>query len=217
MKESLLSAFTGIEKHPRRSSFYNLLIMAVQGGSLGATSAGSILAINTVLIPPWTYLLAASISLAAKVVLSWLSALIWAPLASDVAARSVEQRTGIAIPSHQRPRTNHESSTSIVTVAMTVTIASYLTSIGAGDSQQIGNLSTFFITVGTGAIVAVAESLSRRTIIVSLWHNRTEYQDSPAYQQTAPQSQRTTTSRQKPSCPNPKRQNKKNRRKAGRR
>lgn len=192
MIAGMASTLSFIEKHPRRGAFFNLFLIGVQGFILGIASAGSVWGLNEVLDAPWLYLAAAAISLAVKVVLSWLNVLLREPLTINVAGQHFENSTGIPVPLGVRPRTESERSTFTVTVATTIALAIYLTTLDANGNSQVGNWAALWVTAVSGLFVAVSENLCHRPIIIALRRDRTDYQDSPSYQQLVEQDQTPT-------------------------
>lgn len=180
------------EKRQRLGALLNLLLIGIQGLILGIASAGSVWSLDKILDSPWLYVAAAAISLTVKVVLSWLNVLFREPLTYDVAGQHFENSTGIPVPRGVRPRTEAQSSTFTITVATTIALAIYLTTLNVNGNSQVDNWTALWLTAVSGLFVAMSENLCHRAIIIALWRNRPEYQDSPSYQQLVEQPQMPT-------------------------
>ena len=189
MKARIGGTISFVEKHPRVGALFNLPLIGIQGLILGIASAGSIWGLEKVLDSPWLYLAAAAISLTVKVGLAWLNVLFREPFTFDVAGQHFENSTGIPVPRGVRPRTEAESSTFTITVATTIALAIYLTTLEVDGNSQVDNWTALWLTALSGLFVAISENLCHRAIIIGLWRNRTEYQDSPSYRQLVEQPQ----------------------------
>lgn len=188
MKAQIAGTMSFIEKHPRLGALINLPLIGVQGFILGIASAGSIWGLAIVLESPWLYLAAAAISLMVKVGLAWLNVLFREPFVFDVAGQHFENVTGMSVPPDVRAPVETQNSTFTVTVATTIALAIFLTTLDTTGNRQVDSWAVLWLTALSGLFVAISENLCNRAIIVGLWRNRTEYQDSPAYRQIVLQS-----------------------------
>ena len=197
MKAHIAGTISFIEKHPRLGAILNLTLIGAQGVILGIASAGSIWGLDKVLDSPWLYLAAAAISLTVKIGLAWLNVLFREPFTFDVAGQHFEHSTGIPVPRGVRPRTEAQSSTFTITVATTIALAIYLTTLEVDGNSQVDNWTALWLTALSGLFVAISENLCHRAIIIGIWRNRTEYQDSPSYRQLVGQPQMEAGSKQR--------------------
>lgn len=69
-------------------------------------------------------------------------------------------------------------------VAATIAVAIYLSGLKQDSGGPVGNELIYYIAVLVGAVVSLAENLSNPTAIKAIWHNQTDYQKSPLFQQS---------------------------------
>lgn len=186
MKDLLVNQFPKLESHPRGAAIGNALLNLLFGGAIGIIAAGAVLGFSTLLEQPWNYLATAAVLLLAKTVWRWVTTLWLGPLVSNVTAVVFERQTGVEVPESAKRFNWGEQSVSIVTLGATIAVAGYLNNLGSGDGNATEALSSSVImgvTLGAGAVTAVAQGLSSRVTIIALWRNRHDYQNSTAYQQ----------------------------------
>ncbi len=187
MRAGIEGTLTKAEKHPRAMTSGNLLINVISGAVIGLGAAWLVHWFNSLLGPPWSYLVTAGILLLAKVAWRWVTTLWLSPLVGEWAARLFEKQTGVPIPQHMRNFQWGSDSLSIVTFAATIAVAGYLANLKmeSGDpAEGVSGTGIIWITMTVGAITAASQCLSSRITIISLWHNKFEYQDNPAYRQS---------------------------------
>ncbi|MCY4416034.1 MAG: hypothetical protein OXE87_06965 [Chloroflexi bacterium] len=196
MQKGVSGTFGMAERHPRIMTAGNLVVNVLAGGSIGLTSAALVLWLSASMLPPWNYLLTAGILLFAKVVWRWITTLFLGPMVGKWAAMMFESRTGAVVPKHLQNFKWGNESLSIVTFAATMAVAGYLSNLAAepqSPAMQMGNNGILGITAAAGLVTAAAQNLSSRISIISLWHNRFEYQENPLYVATEPHAQQQTS------------------------